>query len=529
MAAYYIETDKIDTKPEKKMMDNIIFTGAHEHTIETVPDMIFVYNEQATLLNIINPSCNLPFNPEGMIGKKIETFLDWETGRICMKHFRKAIASGKSEFFELDLEENGNKHCYEIQISPIDRDRVIMTAHDIPQAYISQLELERTQLSLNRAKEELETSNSILSSALSIAEVLPWSADLVTHTFSTDYNLYHHESASGPDDNGKYNISIDEYLKKVHPDFREHISTVFRELREGKRTEFHEVYQIHWYNDREYEWVNKQGTVFRYDVKGRPISVIGSGMVITKQKNMEESLRLAKEQAEQSNTLKSAFLANMSHEIRTPLNAIVGFSELLTETDNPEEKKEYADIILNNNALLLQLISDILDLSKIEAGTLEFIYSDIDLNNLLVEVAQTAQMKANNPELEIAFTDHLPECVVNSDRNRLLQVIHNFVNNAIKFTPQGHIHIGYKLNPSGELYFYVEDTGYGIQAEKVNEVFERFVKLNSFIQGTGLGLSISKSIVSHLGGNIGVFSQEGEGSTFWFTLPAKSIVSMSEK
>ena len=129
-----------------------------------------------------------------------------------------------------------------------------------------------------------------------------------------------------------------------------------------------------------------------------------------------------REQAEQSNTLKSAFLANMSHEIRTPLNAIVGFSELLTETDNPEEKKEYADIILNNNALLLQLISDILDLSKIEAGTLEFIYSDIDLNNLLVEVAQTAQMKANNPELEIAFTDHLPECVVNSDRNRLLPV-----------------------------------------------------------------------------------------------------------
>ena len=128
------------------------------------------------------------------------------------------------------------------------------------------------------------------------------------------------------------------------------IHILFRELREGKRTEFHEVYQIHWYNDREHEWVNKQGTVFRYDVKGRPISVIGSGMVITKQKNMEESLRLAKEQAEQSNTLKSAFLANMSHEIRTPLNAIVGFSELLTETDNPEEKKEYADIILNNNA-----------------------------------------------------------------------------------------------------------------------------------------------------------------------------------
>ena len=243
-------------------------------------------------------------------------------------------------------------------------------------------------------------------------------------------------------------------------------------------------------------------------MEGREPLLIGISWDITNFQNIEQELIKARIKAEQSDRLKTAFLANMSHEIRTPLNAIVGFSELLTETDNPEEKKEYADIILNNNALLLQLISDILDLSKIEAGTLEFIYSDIDLNNLLVEVAQTAQMKANNPELEIAFTDHLPECVVNSDRNRLLQVIHNFVNNAIKFTPQGHIHIGYKLNPSGELYFYVEDTGYGIQAEKVNEVFERFVKLNSFIQGTGLGLSISKTIVSHLGGNIGVFSQK---------------------
>ena len=226
--------------------------------------------------------------------------------------------------------------------------------------------------------------------------------------------------------------------------------------------------------------------------------------------------------------LKSAFLANMSHEIRTPLNAIVGFSELLTETDDPEEKKEYADIILNNNALLLQLISDILDLSKIEAGTLEFIYSEIDLNSLLTEVAQTAHLKANNSELDIAFTDRIFECVVHSDRNRLLQVVHNFVNNAIKFTPKGHIHIGYKLKDSGDLYFYVEDTGYGIPADKVSDVFDRFVKLNSFIQGTGLGLSICKTIISHLGGEIGVSSQEGKGSTFWFTLPAGGIVRMHE-
>mgnify|MGYP005898803691 CR=1 FL=1 len=501
------------------MMDNIIFTGAHEHTIETVPDMIFVYNEQATLLNIINPSCNLPFNPEGMIGKKIETFLDWETGRICMKHFRKAIASGKSEFFELDLEENGNKHCYEIQISPIDRDRVIMTAHDIPQAYISQLELERTQLSLNRAKEELETSNSILSSALSIAEVLPWSADLVTHTFSTDYNLYHHESASGPDDNGKYNISIDEYLKKVHPDFREHISTVFRELREGKRTEFHEVYQIHWYNDREYEWVNKQGTVFRYDVKGRPISVIGSGMVITKQKNMEESLRLAKEQAEQSNTLKSAFLANMSHEIRTPLNAIVGFSDLLAESDDREERFGYLKIVQENNELLLQLISDILDLSKIEAGTFKFINDRVNVYQLCNEIVRSYSIKIKNHQVKLIFDEQSPVYYITSDKNRVIQVLSNFINNALKFTSQGTITLGYELLPNHELKLYVCDTGQGIAEEKQKVIFDRFVKLNTFVQGTGLGLSICKSLVKQMGGQIGVNSKEGEGSCFWFTHP----------
>ena len=211
----------------------------------------------------------------------------------------------------------------------------------------------------------------------------------------------------------------------------------------------------------------------------------------------------------------------MSHEIRTPLNAIVGFSELLTETDDPEEKKEYADIILNNNALLLQLISDILDLSKIEAGTLEFTYSEIDLNSLLTEVAQTAHLKANNSELDIAFTDRIFECVVHSDRNRLLQVVHNFVNNAIKFTPKGHIHIGYKLKDSGDLYFYVEDTGYGIPADKVSDVFDRFVKLNSFAQGTGLGLAICRMIIEKIGGEIGVTSETGKGSTFFFTIPYK--------
>ena len=315
--------------------------------------------------------------------------------------------------------------------------------------------------------------------------------------------------------------------RHFHPDDRALLIRFLDDARKGLTTKLSKEMRV-LREDGTYTWTHVNLLVKKYAPQDRIIEIISINYDITELKRTEEMLVKARDKAEASDRLKSAFLANMSHEIRTPLNVIVGFSELLTETDDPEEKKEYADIILNNNALLLQLISDILDLSKIEAGTLEFTYSEIDLNSLLTEVAQTAHLKANNSELDIAFTDRIFECVVHSDRNRLLQVVHNFVNNAIKFTPKGHIHIGYKLKDSGDLYFYVEDTGYGIPADKVSDVFDRFVKLNSFIQGTGLGLSICKTIISHLGGEIGVSSQEGKGSTFWFTLPAGGIVRMHE-
>ena len=501
-------------------MNNVIFADAHEHAIKTVPEMILVYNKQATLLNIVNPGGNLPFNPEGMVGKKIDAFLDWETGRVYMKHFQTTVSSGKSEIFELNMEENGNQHCYEIQMSLIDNDRVIVTARDLPEENASQLELKRAQLSLRQAKEELETSNSVLSSALNIAGVLPWSADFITHTFSTDYNFYHHEDSPGPDGHGRYNISIDEYLKKIHPDFRERITKVFSELREGKRTEFHEIYQIHWYNDREYEWVHKQGTVSRYDAKGRPVSIIGSGMVITKQKEMEHFLRLAKEQAEQSNMLKSAFLANMSHEIRTPLNAIVGFSELLTETDDPEEKKEYINIIQSNNELLLRLINDILDLSKIESGIIERRKENFNLAKVCNELFVTIQAKMTNPNVELRLDGPNSECWVLLDRNRLKQVWMNFLTNAVKCTKSGYIKMGYGIEREG-LRIYVEDTGIGIPDDLHDKVFTRFEKLNEFSQGTGLGLTISRAIVEAAGGEVGFTSKLGVGSTFWAWLPLR--------
>lgn len=238
---------------------------------------------------------------------------------------------------------------------------------------------------------------------------------------------------------------------------------------------------------------------------------------ITDLKIMERNLRLAKEAAEESNRIKSAFLANMSHEIRTPLNAIVGFSNLLTMAEDEEERNEYINIISSNNELLLQLINDILDVAKIEAGTLEFIDSEIDINALLSDIEQSSRLKA--PEgVQISFVEKMPYCIIMSDKNRLAQVITNFINNAIKFTKEGSIRFGYR-HKDDKLLFYVRDTGCGIEPEKKDLVFNRFVKLNSFAQGTGLGLAICQMIVKKMGGEIGVESQLGKGSTFWFTLP----------
>lgn len=244
---------------------------------------------------------------------------------------------------------------------------------------------------------------------------------------------------------------------------------------------------------------------------------------VTQQKTAESELRIAKEKAEQADISKSAFLANMSHEIRTPLNAITGFAEILATANTEEEKAQYQEIIQMNADLLLQLVNDILDLSKIEAGTLDFVYTEVDINLLLSDLRQLFQMRIADAggKVTIESETSLPSCLILTDRNRIAQVLSNFMTNAIKFTKEGRIRIGYEARDT-ELYFYVTDTGAGIPACKLQEVFERFVKLNNEKKGTGLGLSISKTIVNKLEGRIGVESAEGEGSTFWFTLPYRS-------
>ena len=258
-----------------------------------------------------------------------------------------------------------------------------------------------------------------------------------------------------------------------------------------------------------------------YMVQNRDEKVLLTVRDITRLKKVQEELEVARRVAEVAGEQKTAFLANMSHEIRTPLNAIVGFAGLLSNASE-SERNSYVEIIKGNTNMLLQLVNDILDMSKIEAGTLEFIYSDTDVNQIMRELEGIFRLRleeADSP-VGIVFEPCLPVCFIHTEKNRVSQVLSNFLSNAFKYTKEGSITLGYKVRED-DIYFYVQDTGAGIPAGKVDKVFERFMKLDAKKQGTGLGLSISRTIIKKLGGEIGVFSEYGKGSTFWFTLPVK--------
>ena len=249
------------------------------------------------------------------------------------------------------------------------------------------------------------------------------------------------------------------------------------------------------------------------------VGVNGLCLNIQQSKEVEEDLIKARIRAEEADQMKSAFLANMSHEIRTPLNAIVGFSTLISESEDKEEIKEFAKIIHANNELLLNLINDILDMSKIEAGILDFLYTEVEINELIQTLWRSYRFKIKEG---VEFRTELPaeSYIIHTERNRLSQVLANFINNACKYTFEGMITIGYEIRKD-DIYFFVTDTGKGIAEENISRVFDRFAKLDSFTQGTGLGLSICELIIKHLGGEIGVESSVGKGSTFWCTVPTR--------
>lgn len=241
---------------------------------------------------------------------------------------------------------------------------------------------------------------------------------------------------------------------------------------------------------------------------------------VTEMRNMQRLLDLERENSISAEKLKSAFIANMSHEVRTPLNAIVGFSGLMATANTEEEKKMYSDIIAENNERLLRLVNDIFDLSQIDAGVTNFAYSEFDANDLLRELDGIYRMKlSGNPSVELICESHMEPIMMHSERQRIIQVISNLLHNSMKFTHEGEIRFGCRMEGADKVYFYVSDTGIGIPKEEQNKIFSQFTKLDREVPGTGLGLTLSQRIISELDGKGGLESEVGKGSTFWFILP----------
>jgi len=352
---------------------------------------------------------------------------------------------------------------------------------------------------------------------LKASRMLTWTWDLRTQILECN-NVYLTERLVWDKDiNDSFNVTVEEAYSCVHPDEVDKFKEDIQKLINGEIEAIdEEIRFLSNKGDGSYVWIEVFAVVGARAPHGTPVFLTGGIVLINQRKKLEQELR-EKEKTEEANRLKSAFIANMSHEIRTPLNAIVGFSSLIVQMSPSEETQEFCDLIEMNNELLLQLVNDILDLSTMEADQMEFNYTEFNVSTLFYNLEQTFKLRPNEG---VTLCYEVPEhsFVIYSERNRITQVITNFLTNACKFTSKGFIHIGYKPVEDG-LYFYVKDTGKGISAEDVPHVFERFSKCDSFTQGTGLGLSISQMIIEHLHGKIGVESELGKGSTFWFTIP----------
>lgn len=512
-------------KVRKKQAEQIKLMTSYHSLFENMPIVYLkhqlIFDQAGKVVDYLtveaNPRFEKYFKSSGpVIGKKGSEIDPKGTER--MVHLYSMVTSTQKELSFQHYSEAGGNY-FNVILTP--------SKH---KGYIDVFCVDNTELA--ETQQMLRSANHKLSMSLDVANIVPWKWDLEKGTMLCDVNrpveLSHDDGMVNEE---QLSVPDYQYFAKICKQDRDRVKKAYKELTEGNVSKIKEEYRVVVRKNgvARYEWVEAQATVDKRDENNKPITLIGSSLVITGRKKMEEDLIMAKEKAEESNRLKSAFLANMSHEIRTPLNAIVGFSSILADTEEQEEKEEYINIIENNNTLLLQLVGDILDLSKIEAGTLEFIYSDLDLNALFKEMEASAQLRQKNAAVPIHYMPEMPDCSVSIEKNRLTQVVTNMLNNAMKFTPVGSITFGYHLKDTDFLYFYVTDTGCGIADDKKDSVFGRFVKLDSFAQGTGLGLSICQSIVEHMGGEIGVDSELGKGSTFWFTLPYRPVALKSVK
>ena len=468
-----------------KIPSNILHDKQYaDKILEITADTMFFVYKDGTCLDFKANTTDFFIKEQDIIGRNIFSYFPVETAREMYAEFTKVRAGDKlsARNYKLILEDDVK--YYKCIISKYDEEHFLFQYRDITGRSVVRLKLEKKQKDLC----EIEKA----------ARIGLWAYDSSTRFFT--YSGYTRIFCN---DEEQKQISIDEYMNYMHLDDKDRFCQWLEENLKEKDASNTINYKLL----IDGKTVNMRIKTYHKEVYMQ--RTVLEGYI----QNTSEIVW----KAERSNQLKSAFLANMSHEILTPLNAILGFSRIIAETENAEERLQYYDIVEKNNMRLQELINEILDLSKIESGMMEFNYAPVSLYILCEDVKNTYSFRCQ-PGVELVFEESDPSLVISTDRNRLFQVFSNLIGNATKFTAKGSISFGYKLKEK-EIVFHVADTGSGISDDKIDKIFDRFIMANNQVQGTGLGLSISKIIVEKLGGKIAVQSKMETGTTFTFTLP----------